>query len=81
MTIVRGKYADFELQKAQLACKIQGMIGPPSQHDLKGMVCEELINNCPVSLHDIKTAHTIFGPDHAGLREKKVRQKSEHVDE
>ena len=45
------------------------------------MACEKLLTKCHVSINDIKASHTIFGLDNAGLREKRVWEKPENVDE
>ena len=44
-----------------------------------GMVHEKLITNCPVTVHDINNANSIFGPDLANLRAKTIRTKLEWV--
>ena len=43
------------------------------------MVREKLITNCPITVHDIKNANRIFGPDLANLRGKTTRTKPERV--
>ena len=43
------------------------------------MVCEKLIPNCPVMVHDIDNANRIFSPDLTNLRGKTTRTKPDHV--
>ncbi len=72
-------YTKREVLKAHEARRLQRMIGCPSDRDFTGMVRERLLANCPVATSDVQNAHTIFGPDLAGLRGKTVRRKPEHV--
>ena len=37
------------------------------------MVCNNLIQNCPITTDDIKNAHKMNGPDIASLKGKTVR--------
>jgi len=55
------------------------MVGNPTDKEFKGMVCEKLITNCPVTVQDVENANRIFGPDLANLRGKTIRTKPEHV--
>ena len=55
------------------------MVGNPTDKEFKGMVCEKLITNCPVTVQDVENASHIFGPDLANLRGKTIRTKPEHV--
>ncbi len=55
------------------------MIGNPTERELKGMVHEKLIADCPVTVQDVHNANQIFSPDLANLRDKMTRKKPEHV--
>ncbi len=55
------------------------MVGNPTDREFKGMVCEKLFTNCPVTVHDIENANHIFGPDLTNLRGETIRTKPEHV--
>ena len=55
------------------------MIGNPTKREFAGMVCEKLISNCPVTVHDINNSNRIFGPDLANLTGKMTRTKPERV--
>lgn len=79
---IRDNYEGFtkrEVIKAHEARRLQAMMGCPSDRDFEGVVREKLLPNCPVTVDDIRNAHTIFGPDLASLRGKTVRRKPEHV--
>jgi hypothetical protein len=67
------------ITKAKEAQRLQGMVGNPTDKEFKGMVCERLITNCPITEQDIENANRIFGPDLANLRGKMIRTKPEHV--
>jgi hypothetical protein len=68
-----------DIEKAQEARRLHGMIGNPIERDFVGMVREKLIANCPVTVRNIQNANQIFGPDLANLRGKMTRTKPEHV--
>jgi hypothetical protein len=72
-------FTRHEVEKTNEARCLQGMIGNPTKREFSGMVCEKLINNCPVTVHDIKNATRIFGPDLANLGGKTTRTKPERV--
>jgi hypothetical protein len=72
-------YTRHEIKKAHNARRLQGMIGNPTERELKGVVREKLIANCPVTVQDVHNANRIFGPDLANLRGKTTRKKPEHV--
>ncbi len=56
------------------------MMGLPSPATLKLMVCDNLINNCLVTLEAIKVADNVFGPDVASLQGKMAWWTPNHVD-
>jgi hypothetical protein len=75
---VRGNYEGYtkqEVLQAKEARRGQAMLGNPSEKDYQGLVSGNLINNCPISLSNVSNARAIFGPDHASVRGKTVRQK------
>ncbi len=82
MNTVQANFEGFtrrELEKANEAGRLQGMIDNPTKREFAGMVREKLVSNCPVTVHDINNANHIFGPDVANLRGKTTRTKPEHV--
>jgi hypothetical protein len=79
---VRGNFeghTKHNIAKAKEAQRLQGMVGNPTDKEFKGMVCEKLITNCPITVQDVENANCIFGPDLANLRGKTIRTKPEHV--
>ncbi len=72
-------YSCHKVKKAQEARRIQGMIANPTEREFAGMVCEQLLTNCPVTVRDIDNANQIFGRDLANLRGKMTRKKLECV--
>ena len=60
-------YSKSDVIGAIKARNLQSMIGGVAQADYKGMVHEKMIADCPVDNNNLKNAHTIFGPDLAGL--------------
>jgi len=71
-------YTKKEVEKAQLARKASALLGSPSDRDLKYLVSTQL-NDCPITVHDVTRANSIYGPDLKALRGKTVRNAPEHV--
>ena len=71
----KSKYTNTDYSHAQLACRIQRMIGRPSTHDFLHFVDNNLIPNCPITRQDILVAEHIFGPDLGSLKGKTVQWK------
>ena len=71
----KSKYTNTDYSCAQLAHRIQHMIGRPSTRDFLHFVDNNLIPNCPITRQDILAAEHIFGPDLGSLKGKTVRQK------
>ena len=72
---VRKNYEGFtkrDVERAVLASEATGLIGHPSERDLKYLVSINL-NDCPVTIPDVNNAHKIFGPNLGGTRGKTVR--------
>ncbi len=68
-------YSRHEVEKAKEAQRIQGMIANPTEMEFAGMVREQLLTNCPVTVRDVDNANQIFGPDLANLRGKRQGKK------
>ncbi len=56
------KYSQRDYSKAELARKIQKIIGRPSTKTFLSIVDNNLLPNCPVTRGDIIAAERIFGP-------------------
>jgi hypothetical protein len=79
---VRGNFQGYTCHKVDMAReaqRIQGMIANPTEREFAGMVREQLLTNCPVTVRDIDNANQIFGPDVANLRGKMTRTKPERI--
>ncbi len=79
---VRGKFEGYTCHKVERAREvqhIQGIIANPTEREFAGIVREQLLTNCPVTVRDIDNANQIFGPDLANLRGKATRTKPECV--
>ncbi len=63
-------YTHHEVERAREARRIQGMIANPTEREFAGMVREQLLTNCPVTIRDVDNANRIFDPDLANLRGK-----------
>jgi hypothetical protein len=80
VNMVQANYEGFtrrEVEKANEAQRLQGMISNPTEREFAGMVHEKLVTNCPVTVHDANNTNCIFGPDLANLRGKTTRTKLE----
>jgi hypothetical protein len=75
----REGYTRQDIERAKEARRIQGMIANPTEREFAGMVCEQLLTNCPVTVRDVDNDNRIFGPDIANLREKMTRTKPARV--
>jgi hypothetical protein len=79
---VRERYEGFtrrEVQEARAAREAQAMIGHPTDREFRNMVRTNMIPNCPVTTVAIDNANKIWGPDLAGVRGRRTRQRPEHV--
>ncbi len=55
------------------------MIANPTEKEFAGMVREQLLTNCPITVRDVDNANWIFGPDLANLRGEMTRTNPERV--
>ncbi len=72
---VRDNYEGFsrnQIKQATIAQQLMGMVATLSTHDFQGLVCLNLLKDCPVTNDDIKNAHAIFGPNLASIRGKMI---------
>jgi hypothetical protein len=68
-----AKYSQRDVQRANLARKLQKTIGHPSIKQFMKIVKENQLPNCPIGTDDILVAEDIFGPSVSGLKGKTVR--------
>ena len=74
---VRNNYDGFTkryIKRAVLDHGAAGLIGHPSERDLKYLVSGKL-TDCPVTIPDVNNAHKIFGPILCGTKGNTVSQK------
>ena len=74
------KYSQRDYSKAELARKIQKIIGRPSTRTFLSIVDNNLLPNCPVTRDDIIAAERIFGTEVGSLKGKTVRKASASVE-
>jgi hypothetical protein len=68
-----AKYSRRDIQRAELARKIQKIIGHPSTKQFMHIVKENQLPNCPIQVEDIMAAEDVFGKSVSGLKGKTVR--------
>ena len=69
----KKKYSNRQYSRALVARELYTKIGCPSINDFKQLVKNCLINNCPVTIEDIKICEDIFGPNVYNLKGKTTR--------
>jgi hypothetical protein len=74
-----GNFSRKQIEGAQAAHRLMGMMATPSKHDFHALVCLNMIQDCPITTENIKHAHTLFGPDLATIRGKSVWRKPSRV--
>jgi hypothetical protein len=72
-------FTKCKVEEAKAACKVQGMLGHPTDSNFLGMVASNMIANCDVTKNAVKNANPIFRPDLAGVRGRTVRTTPEPV--
>jgi hypothetical protein len=66
-------YTHHKVEREREAQRIQGMIANPTEREFAGMVREQLLTNCSVTIHDVDNTNQIFGPDLTNLGGKATR--------
>jgi hypothetical protein len=72
-------YTKHDIEEAQEARCMQGMIENPTEHDFVSMVREKQTANCPDTIRNIQNDNRIFGLNLAKLGSKSRKTKPEHV--
>jgi hypothetical protein len=72
-------FTKHEVEEAQKAHKVQGMLGHPTNRDFLGMVRGGMISNCPVTPTTVQNAHQIFGTDLACITGRMVLRPPDSV--
>jgi hypothetical protein len=76
----QSNFTSRERQRADLARRLQQIIGRPSTREFTSIVNNNLLPNCPITAADIMVAEAIYGPDLGSLKGKTVRRGAEHVE-
>jgi hypothetical protein len=75
----KGSFSSEDIRKADLAKRVYQMVSRPSPHDFCNMIKYNMISDCPVTIHDIKAAQTIYGKELYSIRGKTVHQPPSKV--
>jgi hypothetical protein len=67
-----------QLQVAAPTCHLMGMIGAPFEREFQGLVCMNLLKDCPITNNDIINAHKIFSPDLTNISGKTACWQPDH---
>ena len=71
-TSVEG-YTKRQVERADRARKLYHMLGAPTMTNMKAVIRQNLIRNCPVTTEDVNLAEEIFGPDISTLKGRSTR--------
>jgi hypothetical protein len=75
----KSKHTDRDYSRAQLARKIQNLVGRPELKDFLRHLDSNSFPNCPMQRQDAVNADAIFGQDVASLKGKITRQQLQTV--
>ena len=67
-----SNYTNKGYRRAELARKLQNIIGRPSTQDFLKIVGESELRNCPLNTTDVRAAEDVFGPNLGSLKGKTV---------
>ena len=71
----KSKYSERQIKRADEARATYYKIGLPLVRDNKILIRFSLINNCPVTIKDVKISEDIYGPSISALKGKTWRQR------
>jgi len=71
-TQVEG-YTNRQVVRADRARKLYHMLGAPTIANLKAVLRQNLLRNCPVTTEDVNLAEEILGPDISTLKGRSTR--------
>jgi hypothetical protein len=75
----KSKHTDRDCSRAQLARKIQNLVGRPELKDFLRYLDSNSLPNCPMQRQDAVNADAMFGRDVASLKGKVTRQQLQTV--
>jgi hypothetical protein len=73
------RYTKRAYKQAEIARKIQNMLGRSSTKAYLCIVDENLLKDCPVNHANILAADDIFGPNLGSIKGKTVRRSEPHI--
>ena len=88
LATVRGNIEGFtkrQVERAQAARELYHKVGAPTITNLKALLRQNILANCPVTPEDVDLAEKIFGPDAATLKGRTTRSnptpvKADYID-
>ena len=75
----KHKYTKRAIQQANMARKIQNIIGRPGIRQFMDIANKNLLPNCPITSADIRAAEDIYGPNLGSLKGKTVARPNQHT--
>jgi hypothetical protein len=75
----KSRFTSRDYTRAQLARKIQVLVGRPELKDFIAYLDNNMLPNCPINRNDAIAAHQIFDRYVGSLKGKTTRQKVAHV--
>jgi len=75
----KKQFTQRDIKGAEAARKLQRLLNNPSHDRFVKMIANNQINNCTVTLADVKNALLIFGSDERGLKGWSVRKSAPHA--
>jgi hypothetical protein len=75
----KSRFTSRDYTRAQLARKIQVLVGRPELQDSIAYLYNNMLPNCPINRNDAIAAHQMFGRNVGSLKGKTTRQKVAHV--
>ncbi|MDA3875508.1 MAG: reverse transcriptase domain-containing protein [Halothiobacillus sp.] len=75
----KSKYTRRQVQQADLARKIQNIIGRPGQRTMMDIATKHLLPNLPIDASDVAIAEDIYGSNLGSLKGKTPRRNNTHI--
>ena len=75
------KYTKKEIIQADLAKQLYSKLGKPSMKDFISMINHNLINNCPITINDVKRATDIYGKDLGAIMGRTLSYKPKAIND
>ena len=72
-------YTERQFKRAKEARALYHKVGTPTVENFKGLLRQNLIQDCPITIEDVIIAEKIFGPDISSLKGKSTRTRPNPV--